>query len=303
MNILWRLIAILTLQKFAVQKTYADGGRYWTEENCSPFANKQLSPINIIPKDIACDDGFFADLHFSKNSTYQGFFSYRGDPKTLRIDIQSGTSTLYLQNKNSTILRYSVRELVFRTPSEHGYNSTVKPLEAQFFYEINESYRNYTSIHNIGVSMLYNEDASADDESLFSAFIDTIKGLEPKELTPKKLETPFSFIAPGFHHFSNVLQYPLKFLLYEGTKTDGNCEAGITWMILEQEFSVTPEYVQLYRDILHTIGEIKTNARAVQNFHDVMVYRGGAKCSDYFPDFVLFGVTYIFLMYFILKRV
>lgn len=289
--------------KLMLCKTYTNGGQDWTEEACIPYRNQRLSPINILPNDIVCDDGLFIDLQFKRASIYEAEVSFKGNPKTLKITTPPELSTLYLQNTNSTILSYGIREIVFRTPSEHGYNNTIKALEAQMFYKIDESFVNYTSIHNIALSAIYNEVENANTDMLFSALVDRMRLINPKKLTEFDLETSFNATFPGFEYLDKVLKKPLRFFMYNGTYTDDGCEPGLTWIILEQEFSVNANFLQIYKDMLNTITGVPANGRDVYNFYDVVVYKGGDKCDDFFIGFVWFVITYAFMLYFILTKI
>lgn len=294
------LILLTTYTYAATTKTYANAGKDWTEPACLPYGNKSLSPINILPTDIACDDAVFVDLSFAGASSPVASVVLAGDPATLRVRPASGAGALYLQNKAGTLLSYGLKEVVYRTPSEHGYNSTASVMEAQMSYTIDSIYVNYSSIKNVTVSVLFNQ-STVDDDKLFSALVGALGKRDEDKLTPAALSTAFNITVNDLGTWDAGVNRPISFLTYNGTTTDATCNTGVMWVILEQQFTVSTTALATYQSVLNSATGVKTNAREVQNFYDVKVYRGGVICNDYFVRFAGFVFVYALLLIFVLK--
>lgn len=293
------LFSYLIKYRLMTHNGYGQGGQDWPEDSCNPSINKIASPININTKNAKCSNEYFIDMMVSDDENQPFRIAFVGEPRTLRIRFGYKAFDIFVQFNNRRIFGYRLKELDFRTPSEHTIDGQRSPGEPQYTFVLHKRFRPYTDIHEIRLSFLFDVVDGTDMPNFFHLLIGKLKEIPYTSMLNTTEVNPIHTSAVGSSSLNTYFTRPIQFWAYNGTATDGNCNEKLLRIIYKEKLIINRDDLTFYQNYLKNLTGIETNARTVMNPNEIAVYSCGTDCDDLLSDYMSFFLVYIILIYFL----
>lgn len=291
-------IQFLIILQLGSAKDYKKGGADWPEPSCDPDVNFSVSPIEINRSKLSCSNKYIVDHYFSTSETQVVNFSYKGDPKSLRILVEPNFQKLFLKMDNSAIVSYTLKEIIFRVPAEHKFVGHDIDAEGQYFFTADGKNLGPGVMKNVIRSVFYIK-AKNSTSALFLNIIAALSNITADTMRLSSKDHPIPVVLHNMGKLNTNKPHPYPYLVYKGTSTDGTCSDSVLWLLQETILDLPTDSLEYYKKYMELLGGISTNARTVVNTNDVAVYICGVKCEHSFKSFAWLFVLYSIVLWLI----
>ena len=294
------LVSIVRQKIFvgAVYKDYQKDGNDWTEKTCNAENNPTVSPININTNTAICTSDYLMDIYFFATDERPFRLGFVGQPKTLKTRFAVDMFDMFVRFADGSYTKYRAKDLVVRVPSEHTIDRKRAPAEQQYTFVVDRLYKVFGSPPEIQLSIMNTLVQNKTRHGFFSKLIQKLEATPIDKMLLASEITPIKYYTSGPSSLNTYYQRPIKFWMYNGTSTDGDCSKKIIRIIIKQPRELSFHELDFYHSYLKNLTGYENNARQVINPNNIAVHSCGSNCENLIWEFIQFVAIYAAILYF-----
>jgi hypothetical protein len=297
-------VILNTLLRHLLSKSFNETLTPWEEPNCILSNATDFSPINIKTRLVECDPNIFLDITFNISAAQTtGEMDLGDDPQTVKSQYPPNFLKAFIKTSNQTIVQFDAIEGTFRYPAEHRVNFVRHALEWQIRFDRNSLSPDRIQREKIFLSLMF--EMVDNEETTTKFFLDYLEYMKNENINVLKAsvpDTPLRYQINDVETFNELIERPIQFYYYNGSRTDNDCESGYQWYVMKQKFKIRRADLVDYSDLIFNITNYGQNARFMtESTYEPSVYIGGEECEDFFLNFLWFIIFYTGVNYFVFK--